>query len=193
MAVDYCTQELEQAATQLLPPEIIADIGVADGGGDDTVNSTAVIERLATHLATVLGLAGITTTQHRSRPTNPTPHDQRHASRSVMAVKTFATPISPPTPLVTGADMLLLPERRQFGCGTGVFLPVMMHHRGGTGTGTGVFMPLAGACSTRPFKSSRDRGMKSPRLVRKEAQMAMRQQDDNAAVFQARPQLPALP
>ncbi|KAF8725558.1 hypothetical protein HU200_020092 [Digitaria exilis] len=191
MAVDYCTQELEQAATQLLPPEIMAEIGVADGGGGDNMNSAAVIERLATHLATTLGLAGMTT-QHLSRPAIATPQEQRHVS-SAMAVKTFATPISPPPPLAASAD-LLLPERRQFGCGTGVFLPVMMHHRGGTG-GTGVFMPLAGACSTRPFKSSGSRGMKPPRQMKKEAPMAMatRQQDDNAAVFQARPQLPASP
>ncbi|CAN6335985.1 unnamed protein product [Urochloa humidicola] len=206
MAGGYCTQELEQVARQFLPREIIAEIGIVD----DTLNSAAtpyaVIEGLATHLAVVLGLAGERTQRRPLRPANATrPHNQ-HTSRVLATnnggggtpahvvpgsrtndddkvlcpgtVKMFATLVAAAR---SSAD--LLPERRQNGrSGTGVFLPAARHHDGSGGTG--VFMPLAGAYRARPFKSPSSKGRKPPRLMRKEAQMAMKQQNANAAVFQ---------
>ncbi|PVH61627.1 hypothetical protein PAHAL_3G080800 [Panicum hallii] len=174
MAAGYCAQELERvAANHLLPPEIIAEIGIVV---DTTVNSAAacrshaVIEGLAAHLASILGLAGMGT-QHRPPPANATPHNQ-HAdlktNGGMMAhvapgsgknddmvlcpgtVKMFATTPVVAAPPASSAD--LLPERR---------------HQ--NGRGTGVFMPLAGAYRARPFKSRSSKGVKPPRLMRKEA------------------------
>ncbi|CAN6353391.1 unnamed protein product [Urochloa humidicola] len=183
MAGGYCTQELEQAAILLLPREIIVDTTTTSSAADH-----AVIEGLATHLASILGLAVAgRRTQHRPRPANPmTPHD-RHISGVQMTagigahvapgsakndgmvlcpgtVKMFATPIAAPT-----ASGHLLPEmeRRQDARGTGVFLPARGHDGS---VGTGVFMPLAGAYRTRPFKAPSSKGLKPPRLMRKEAQ-----------------------
>ncbi|CAN6344902.1 unnamed protein product [Urochloa humidicola] len=182
MAGGYCTQELEQAAIQFLPREIIAEIGIVD---TTTVNSTAghaVVEELATHLASILGLTTGMRTQHRPRPGNLlTPHD-RHISGVQMTpgigarrvapgsvkndgmvllcpgtVKMIATtPIAAPP---ASGDMLPEMERRQDARGTGVFLPA--RHRNGR-VGTGVFMPLAGAYHTRPFKAPSSKGLKPP-------------------------------
>ncbi|RCV15655.1 hypothetical protein SETIT_3G074600v2 [Setaria italica] len=203
MAGGYCTRELEQVASQLLPPEIIAEIGIVD----DTVKNSAatacrshaVIEGLAAHLASILSLAG-KRTQHRPRPAIAAPHNQ-HVSRVLKTngggsmghvapgsgknddtvlcpgtVKIFATPVPA---LPAGAN--LLPERRQNGrSGTGVFLPARRHNGSG---GTGVFMPLAGAYRTRPFKSPSSKGPKPPRLMRKEAPMPMSRQDARQPCF----------
>jgi len=185
MAVGYCAQELERVANHLLPPEIVAEIGTVV---DSTVNSAAacrghaVIEGLAAHLASILGLAGMGT-QHRPPPANATPHGQhtdlktnggmmahvapdsrRNGDMVVLCpgtVKVFATtPVAAPP---ASADMAEMKRRHQNGSGTGVFLPARHqdHHR----SGTGVFMPLAGAYRTRPFNSRSSKGKWSRRDV----------------------------
>jgi hypothetical protein len=56
--VDCCfTQELEEVANRLLPPDIFAEIGTVTAAGTCCCCSHAVIEELALHLNNILGLA----------------------------------------------------------------------------------------------------------------------------------------
>jgi hypothetical protein len=162
MAGGYCTQELEQVASFLLPPEIIAEIGIVDNSVNSTAaaarRSHAVIEGLATHLASILGLAGMGT-QHRPRPANAASHNQ-HVSR---VLTTSGGGTTARVALAPGSwkndSMVLCPGTVTTPLAASpadVFLPPARRHNGRGGTG--VFLPLAGAYRTRPFKSPSSNG-----------------------------------
>ena len=159
------TEELEEVANRLLPPEIFAEIGTTASAGTCCSGSHAVIEGLAMHLISILGLADMRTPEHQPPQANAILSINQHISRSnngnvpqgfgeINDVAAMNMPLAAP---LRAAGAYQPKPARQYNNDmgiTGEFMPMRRQNA----SGTGVFFPRGEVCHTRSSKSPGNNG-----------------------------------